>query len=298
MVQCPDYEMPTYLPFDYKPSNKDILCGRGKLYSKHAGNIRYAEAINESLQQYKNAPKRVSKSAVVSSLVHRLRDDGHRFIRFDKKKGQWYELRAETIHEKTGHAIRDLLEQRQASASGMSRTTMRKRKRFHASKSSPVFSSISTDSLRRSLSLPQMSTFAEKVTSTNIIDEVLGLTISFEVNSDELQHFESDPTPLYSTEAFAKPIFSDPLLSAELLNVLSDDDSYDDKQHNKSLIDSMDHKTINHGLSLQNAHILQTQPEPTPLASDTTFPLKFAAASDIECEEMAIVLAALRRGSF
>jgi hypothetical protein len=97
------------LPRNYAPSNNDILCGRGKLYSKHPGNSKFSSVIRGSLQRYVDAPKRVDKSIVVASILIGLQEMGHRFVKHDKSTNQWFMLGDEPSHEKTGHAIRDLL---------------------------------------------------------------------------------------------------------------------------------------------------------------------------------------------
>lgn len=110
MTQYPSLrKTQTFLPPGYKPSNDDILCGRGKVFAKHPGNQTFTTAIRVSLQAYVDAPKRIDKSIVVSALANRLREAGHRFIKYDKSRQQWFELSNDGSHEKVGHAIRDLL---------------------------------------------------------------------------------------------------------------------------------------------------------------------------------------------
>lgn len=99
----------TLLPPGYKPSNDDILCGRGKVFSKHPGNQTFTASVRASLQAYVDASKRIDKSVVVSAVANRLREAGNRFVKYDKSRKQWYELSVDSAHEKVGHAIRDLL---------------------------------------------------------------------------------------------------------------------------------------------------------------------------------------------
>lgn len=97
------------LPHRYVPSDNDILCGRGKLYSKHLANCKFSASIRANAKRYAHAPKRIDKSLVVSSVVSKLQDAGLRFIKQDRKSMHWFVLNDDAIHEKTGHAIRDLL---------------------------------------------------------------------------------------------------------------------------------------------------------------------------------------------
>ena len=96
------------LPEGYKPTNLDIVCGRGKGYLKHEGNIRFSTVIQANLQRYARAPRRFDKSLLVVSIVDYLRATGARFIKLDRKTKRWYDIE-DQAHEKTGHAIRDQL---------------------------------------------------------------------------------------------------------------------------------------------------------------------------------------------
>lgn len=104
------------LPQNYVPSDSDIVCGRGKLYSMHPGNRKYARAIRGYLQCYLQAPTRIDRSIVVASVVMELQESGHRFVKLDNSKssrtatGQsWFVLNDDATHEKVSHAIRDVL---------------------------------------------------------------------------------------------------------------------------------------------------------------------------------------------
>ena len=74
-----------YLPEGYEPTNKDILCGRGKGNLRHEGNQYFMKIIRSNLQRYTDAPKRIDKSLVVSLIVSSLKDDGYKFIRQETK---------------------------------------------------------------------------------------------------------------------------------------------------------------------------------------------------------------------
>lgn len=98
-----------FLPEGYEPTGKDILCGRGKGNLRHEGNQYFMKIIRANLQRYTDAPKRIDKSLVVSLIVSSLKDDGYKFVRQDTKSRRWFQLSEPQVHEKTGHAIRDIL---------------------------------------------------------------------------------------------------------------------------------------------------------------------------------------------
>jgi hypothetical protein len=98
------------LPLDFHPTDTDILCGRGKAYSNHPGNKMFSRFVKNSLQRYVDAPKRIDKSMVVASVVSQIMDvAGARFVKQDKSSGRWFQMNEDQAHEKTGHAIRDLI---------------------------------------------------------------------------------------------------------------------------------------------------------------------------------------------
>jgi len=98
-----------FFPEGYEPTKKDILCGRGKGNLRHEGNQYFMKIIRANLQRYTDAPKRIDKSLVVSLIVSSLKDDGYKFVRQDTKTRRWFQLSEPQVHEKTGHAIRDIL---------------------------------------------------------------------------------------------------------------------------------------------------------------------------------------------
>jgi hypothetical protein len=97
------------LPEDYKPSDTDILCGRGRACLNRPGNKCFSDAVRANLQKYIDAPKRIDRSVVVASVLFSLKESGIRFIRQDKHSKLYCELSDDQAHEKTGHAIRDIL---------------------------------------------------------------------------------------------------------------------------------------------------------------------------------------------
>jgi hypothetical protein len=98
-----------YFQEGYEPTTKDILCGRGKGNLRHEGNQYFMEIIRANLQRYTDAPKRIDKSLVVSLIVSFLKNEGYSFVRQETKTRLWFQLSDPQVHEKTGHAIRDII---------------------------------------------------------------------------------------------------------------------------------------------------------------------------------------------
>ena len=100
---------PYYLAAGYVPIVTDVLCGRGKACTEHSGNKVFMDIIRSSLGEYTSAPSRIDKSIVVRAMVKDFLDSGIRFLKFDTKRQQYFELTPELAHSKVGHSIRDVL---------------------------------------------------------------------------------------------------------------------------------------------------------------------------------------------
>ena len=98
----------------YQPTEKDILCGRGKGSIHHQANKSYISFLRSNLNRYIEAPKRIEKSIVISSIVSSLYDQGYSFIKqyggsTNTGTKRWYRLSEHEAYERTAHAIRDLI---------------------------------------------------------------------------------------------------------------------------------------------------------------------------------------------
>jgi len=89
-------------------TDMDILCGRGKAYANHPGNLKFTHKIQSNLQRYRDAPKRIDRSIVLATMVDDFFDEGCRFLKKNKATNGWIQLTADQCHEKVGHALRDL----------------------------------------------------------------------------------------------------------------------------------------------------------------------------------------------
>ena len=92
-------------------TSKDILCGRGKGFWKHAGNLSFTQFVKDNLCGYLQAKTRKEKSKVISDLLATLSSEGFRFVKGDSKSkdGPWHEISRHEAHAKTSHAVRDHL---------------------------------------------------------------------------------------------------------------------------------------------------------------------------------------------
>ena len=121
------------LPQGFIPEDKDILCGRGKAYAHHPGNKNFSNIVRQNLHRYIQAPKRMDKSVVVASVVAEIASYESRFVKKHRPTGRWYQMNHDQIHEKTGHAIRDLI--KSSGVETASKTTTKSSKSSAATKS-------------------------------------------------------------------------------------------------------------------------------------------------------------------
>ncbi len=112
---------------DYNhPRECDVICARGKNFNSHLGNEVFLKAVRAKLKEYAEADGRFEKTLILSHMLATFRESGIRFFRLTeasssaklkKKKSfpehmkyRFNEIRDERkIHEKIGHAFRDML---------------------------------------------------------------------------------------------------------------------------------------------------------------------------------------------
>lgn len=97
------------LPNDFLPGPKDILCGRGNVFSNHEGNRYFGRIIRANLKEYIKAANRPEKIKVVDDILLEIREHGARFAKVDNTTKQWFQLNDVQAHQKVGHAIRDTI---------------------------------------------------------------------------------------------------------------------------------------------------------------------------------------------
>jgi hypothetical protein len=96
------------MPESFFPGKTDVVCGKGNAYSNLPGNMLYTAIIRRNMHSYLNTPKRNEKSLIIKAALGELTSQGCRFVKKDRKTNQWFELSQKKVHEKVGHAFRDM----------------------------------------------------------------------------------------------------------------------------------------------------------------------------------------------
>jgi hypothetical protein len=91
----------------YQPTASDVLCGRGQTNVSHDGNQRFRASIGLHLDSYLAAKNRLGKTLLVAEIVKRVRESGGKFLKKDRKSGEWFDIGDKQACEKVGHALRD-----------------------------------------------------------------------------------------------------------------------------------------------------------------------------------------------
>ena len=103
---------PKTFPEDFEPSDKDVICARGKAAFSHVGNRRFRLVILMNLEKYHNAKNKVEKSIIVTSIVDLIREGSPvngGFVKKSAVTGRWMSINDKLAREKVGHALRDAL---------------------------------------------------------------------------------------------------------------------------------------------------------------------------------------------
>lgn len=103
------------LPSNFVPGKYTVLCGRGKLCSESPGNKHLRSLVAAFLTPYSMAKSKSEKSAIVSAIIHYIRQaspyDGI-FVKEDEASGgqrEWWEVDESFAREKIGCIFRDVL---------------------------------------------------------------------------------------------------------------------------------------------------------------------------------------------
>ena len=87
----------------------DILCGRDKNAFNNIGNRRFRVTISLWLSRYISAPSRQDKSEIIHQIREVVKDTGGMFLK-RSRGGVLVELTHKQVHEKIGHALRDMVQ--------------------------------------------------------------------------------------------------------------------------------------------------------------------------------------------
>ena len=86
----------------------DVICAQNRRAHKHVGNQRYQEIVQQHREAYFQARRKDDKSGVTRSVIQKVKENGARFMKYDKKTETWVEIDANAQHEKVSHALRNV----------------------------------------------------------------------------------------------------------------------------------------------------------------------------------------------
>jgi hypothetical protein len=109
-------QKPGIMPEGYIPSDSDVCCGRGKQNWTVAGNIYFRKLIRASLARYIAASSKKEKTAIILSVVDKIRQRGGHFLvkqhhqpQYGSSNYYWYNIGSTAARTKVGHSLRDQL---------------------------------------------------------------------------------------------------------------------------------------------------------------------------------------------
>lgn len=86
-------------------TQNDILCGRGKCFQNHYGNLRMHEIISAYRERYLRS-SRLEKHDLVIDILKRIKREGARFVKPSKIGDSWVQVDDKCAFEKVSHALR------------------------------------------------------------------------------------------------------------------------------------------------------------------------------------------------
>ena len=89
-----------------KPREADVLCGRGGLINKHAGNIAYRKVVDYNKPYYQSVKKK-HRILVSQSIVQTILNNGGRFLILGSRGATWMEIGFKRAVQKTSQALRE-----------------------------------------------------------------------------------------------------------------------------------------------------------------------------------------------
>ena len=84
---------------DLVPKDMDVVCGRGCASVNRPGNKRFTAIVQTGLEEYEKALTRVDKTMVVAKVLDEVLQNGARFLKKAKGKGDGFvEMTREEAH--------------------------------------------------------------------------------------------------------------------------------------------------------------------------------------------------------
>jgi hypothetical protein len=96
-----DRNLTSHLPIVI-PTDKDILCGRGRAFFHHEGNKIFREIVGNMIGTYLKAERKSEKSKIVTIIADEVMKTGARFLKRKAKGNDWYEGCINLAREKVG----------------------------------------------------------------------------------------------------------------------------------------------------------------------------------------------------
>jgi hypothetical protein len=101
---------PSDLAEGCEPRPQDITCGRGKGSYNREGNVTFRKVIRMHIKDYQSARTKFEKTTVLNAVIDRLHTDyGARFLKFNSRTKQWFEITDDQAREKVGHTMRETI---------------------------------------------------------------------------------------------------------------------------------------------------------------------------------------------
>jgi hypothetical protein len=91
-----------------QPGQFDILCGRGRPFQEHPGNLLLRQVVDLHRERYKTA-ERNHRGAIADEVVVALKASRNRFLKQDDETEGWEEIDDEDAKEKVSHCFRSRL---------------------------------------------------------------------------------------------------------------------------------------------------------------------------------------------
>jgi hypothetical protein len=101
---------PSDLAAGCEPLPRDVVCGRGKGSYNRPGNVAFRKVIRMYIKDYMSARTKFEKTTVLNAVIDRLHtEEQARFLKFNSRTKQWFEITDDQAREKVGHTMRETI---------------------------------------------------------------------------------------------------------------------------------------------------------------------------------------------